>query len=182
MPHTTFSAPDMSEPPSRYDVTVRVGKDDGHQPDPAAFAVAASTAASSRNASVVSAHTAEEVIWVVGVTAPIGPLRLLLPWPSSPTRSGLGIRSGHPAGKGPVPDVVRRLEEHRLPELFMAAVACDPDASHAAAAPGRFPGRLADRTASSSPAPPLATAGDRTGSTPACSRTEKQESKRSWPG
>jgi len=43
-----------------------------------------------------------------------------------------------------VPAVVRRLEEHRLPELVVAAVACDPDVSHAAAAPGGLPGRLAD--------------------------------------
>ena len=63
----------MDKPPSRYDVTVRVGKDDGHQPDPAAFAAVASQAASSRNASVVSAHTAEEIIWVVSVAAPDRP-------------------------------------------------------------------------------------------------------------
>jgi hypothetical protein len=37
---------------------------------------------------------------------------------------------------------VRRLVEHRLPELVVAAV--DSDVSHAAPAPGRFPGRLAD--------------------------------------
>jgi hypothetical protein len=43
-----------------------------------------------------------------------------------------------------VPAIVRRLEEHRLPELVMTAVAGDPDVSHAAAAPGGFPGRLAD--------------------------------------
>ena len=43
-----------------------------------------------------------------------------------------------------MPAVVRRLEEHRLPELVVAAVAYDPDVSHAAAAPGRFPGRCAD--------------------------------------
>ena len=43
-----------------------------------------------------------------------------------------------------MPAVVRRLEEHCLPELVVAAVACDPDVSHAAAAPGGFPGRLAD--------------------------------------
>ena len=59
----------MDKPPSRYEVTVRVGKDDGHPPDPAAFAVAASKAASSRSASVVSAHTAEEIICVVSVAA-----------------------------------------------------------------------------------------------------------------
>jgi hypothetical protein len=42
-----------------------------------------------------------------------------------------------------VPAVVRRFEEHRLPELIVAAVTGDPDVSHAAAAPGRLPGRLA---------------------------------------
>jgi hypothetical protein len=39
---------------------------------------------------------------------------------------------------------MRRLVEHCLPELVVAAVAGDPDVSHAAAAPGRFPGRRAD--------------------------------------
>ena len=65
--------PGMDKPPSRYDVTVRVAKDDGHSPDPATFAAAASTAASSRNASIISAHTAEEVICVVCVAAPDRP-------------------------------------------------------------------------------------------------------------
>lgn len=64
---------DMHKPPSRYEVTVRVAKDDGNQPDPAAFAAAASNAASSRNASVVSAHTAREIICLVCVAAPDRP-------------------------------------------------------------------------------------------------------------
>ena len=65
------AVPDMDNPPGRYDVTVRVDRDDGHSfPDPAAFAVAASQAAWSMNASVVSAHAAEEIICVVGVAAP----------------------------------------------------------------------------------------------------------------
>ena len=63
----------MTNPPSRYDVTVRVAGDDGHPPDPAAFAAAASGAASSVTASVLSAHTAEEIICVVGVAAPDRP-------------------------------------------------------------------------------------------------------------
>ena len=63
----------MNKPPSRYDVTVRVAKDDGHPPDPAALAVAASGAASSMNASVISVHTAKEIICVVGVAAPDRP-------------------------------------------------------------------------------------------------------------
>ena len=60
----------MNEPASRYDVTVRVAHDIGHQPNPAAFAIAASRAASSRNASVVSVHTADEIICGVGVHTP----------------------------------------------------------------------------------------------------------------
>lgn len=134
----------MNKPPSRYDVTVRVAKDDGHPPDPATFAAAASQAASSRNASIISAHTAEEIICVVSVAAPDRPSAAAVARPSSPTRSGLRIRSGHPAGERPVPAVVRWLVEHCLPELVVAAVALDPDVSHAAAAPGRFPGRLTD--------------------------------------
>ncbi len=63
----------MDKPPSWYDVTVRVAQDDGHPPDPATFAVAASKAASSRDASVVSAHTAKEIIRVVSVAAPDRP-------------------------------------------------------------------------------------------------------------
>ena len=59
----------MDKPPSRYDVTIRVAKQDGHQPDPAAFAVIASQAASSRSARVVSIHTAQEIIWLVSVAA-----------------------------------------------------------------------------------------------------------------
>jgi hypothetical protein len=61
----------MDKPPGRYDVTVRVDRDDGHSlPDPAAFAVAASRAAAGLNAGVVSARTAGEIICVAGVAAP----------------------------------------------------------------------------------------------------------------
>jgi len=42
-----------------------------------------------------------------------------------------------------VPAVVRRFEEHRLPELVVAAVARDPDVSHTATTCGSLPGRLA---------------------------------------
>ena len=57
----------MNEPPIRYDVTVTVTRDGGYLPDPAEFAVAAEQAASSRAASVVSAHTAGQIISVVTV-------------------------------------------------------------------------------------------------------------------
>ena len=51
----------MNEPPIRYDVTVTVTRDGGYLPDPA------EQAASSRAASVVSAHTAGQIISVVTV-------------------------------------------------------------------------------------------------------------------
>jgi len=139
---TTLTVPDMDKPPSKYEVIVRVAKDDGHPPDPAAFTVAASTAASLRNASVVSAHMVEEAICVVGVGAPDRPAAVAVALAVAAAALRVGIRSRHPAGERPVPAVVRRLEEHRLPELVVAAVAHDPDVSHAA--PGRFPGRCAD--------------------------------------
>jgi len=47
----------VAEPPIRYDVTLTVALDGGCGPDPSEFAVAAGQAASSRNASVMSAHT-----------------------------------------------------------------------------------------------------------------------------
>ncbi len=70
MSHITLTVPGMTKPPGRDDVTGRVAGDDGHPPDPAAFAAAASRAASSRTASVLSAHTAEEIICVVCGAAP----------------------------------------------------------------------------------------------------------------
>ena len=59
----------MNEPPRRHDVTIRVAKEAGHRTDPAAFATAARRAAACRNASILSAHTAEEIIRVVSVPA-----------------------------------------------------------------------------------------------------------------
>jgi len=44
-----------------------VNRDGGHLPNPAEFAVAAEQAASTRAASVMSAHTAEQIISVVTV-------------------------------------------------------------------------------------------------------------------
>jgi hypothetical protein len=56
--------PGMNESPSRYDVTVTVAR-----AGPAEFAMAAKLAAASRSASVVTAHTAEQIISVVTVQA-----------------------------------------------------------------------------------------------------------------
>jgi hypothetical protein len=58
-------------------------------------------------------------------------------------RSRLRAGSGYPAAERLVPVAVRRLEEHRLPELVMAAVAGDQDVTHATAALGSFAGRVA---------------------------------------
>jgi hypothetical protein len=74
---TSLTSPGMNERPGRHEVTVRVANDNG-QPNPAAFAVAASRAASSRNASVVSAHTADEIICIVTVAAPDRPSAVAL--------------------------------------------------------------------------------------------------------
>lgn len=73
MSHTTLTVPHMNEPPRRHDITIRVAKEAGRHTDPATFAAAASQAATGRDASVVSAHTAEEIICVVSVPAATGP-------------------------------------------------------------------------------------------------------------
>ena len=67
---TSLTVPGMYETPSRYNITVRVATTDGQQPDPAAFAITASQAAAGKNATVVTAHTAREIICVVSVAAP----------------------------------------------------------------------------------------------------------------
>lgn len=59
----------MTEPARRFDVTVTVDRDGGPDPGPAGFAVAAGQAASRRAASVVTAHTAGQIISVVTVHA-----------------------------------------------------------------------------------------------------------------
>jgi len=62
----------MHEPPRRHDITIRVAKQAGRHTNPAAFTAAASQAAAGRDASILSAHTAEEIICVVSVSAATG--------------------------------------------------------------------------------------------------------------
>ena len=69
MSHVALTVLDMNEPPRRHDITIRVASGPCRHHDPAAFAVAASQAAAARYASVLSAHTAEEIICVVSVAA-----------------------------------------------------------------------------------------------------------------
>jgi hypothetical protein len=61
------SVPCMTELPPRYDVTVNVDRDAGDHPNPAEFAVTAEQAASGRAASIMSAHTASQIISIVTV-------------------------------------------------------------------------------------------------------------------
>ena len=69
MSDTGLTVPGMTGPPRRYDVTITVDQDGGHHADPAEFAVAAQQAASARAASIVSAHTAGQIVSIVTVLA-----------------------------------------------------------------------------------------------------------------
>ncbi len=62
--------PGMHETPSRYNVTITVAREGGRLPDPVSFAAAADRAAWRRSASIVSAHTADQIISVITVHAP----------------------------------------------------------------------------------------------------------------
>jgi hypothetical protein len=69
MSDTGLTVPGMTEPPRRYDVTITLDRDGGHLPNPAEFAVAAEQAASAKAASIVSAHTASQIVSIVTVLA-----------------------------------------------------------------------------------------------------------------
>ena len=69
MSDTGLTVTGMTEPPRRYDVTITVNKDGGHHPNPAEFAEAAQQAASARAASILSAHTAGQIVSIVTVLA-----------------------------------------------------------------------------------------------------------------
>jgi len=71
MSHTTFTVPHMNKPPRRHDITIRVAKQAGRHPDPAAFAAAASQAAAGRDASILSAHTVNEIICGSAASGPV---------------------------------------------------------------------------------------------------------------
>ena len=69
MSDTGLTVPGMIESPRHYDVTVTVDRDGARPPSPADFAVAAERAASARAASIVSAHTASQIVSIVTVLA-----------------------------------------------------------------------------------------------------------------
>jgi hypothetical protein len=74
----------MTEPPRRYDVTITVDQD-GRHPNPAEFAVAAQQAALARAASIVSAHTAGQIVSIVTVLAADQPTAVAVALASCPT-------------------------------------------------------------------------------------------------
>ena len=72
MSHIALKVPGMNVSPRRHDITIWVAKESGSHPDPATFAAAAGRAATARDASAVSAHTADEISCVVSVAAASG--------------------------------------------------------------------------------------------------------------
>jgi hypothetical protein len=70
MSYTTRTVPSMNEPPRRHDITIRIATEPGRQPGPAASAVTASRAAAAQNASILTAHTAEEIVSILAATGP----------------------------------------------------------------------------------------------------------------
>ena len=102
----------MNELPSRYDIAVTVERNGGTLPSPADFAVIAERTASSRNASVVSAHTVEQIISVVTVETSDRPRPS--PWPL--VSEALGRPAVSPILKRTVvADPVRWLEQLPFP-------------------------------------------------------------------
>jgi hypothetical protein len=124
MSDTGFTVPGMTEPPRRYDITITVDRDGGYLPNPAEFTVTALQAAAARDAAIVSAHTAGQIISVVSPSRPwTGPPPSPPPWPWSPKRSGAQSRlppadttADRPARRLPnrcpgIPDVSRAPRE-----------------------------------------------------------------------
>ena len=69
MPDTGLTVSGMTGPPHRYDVTVTIARDGGYLPDPGEYARRAAQATSTRAASVMSAHTAGQIIRIVTIWA-----------------------------------------------------------------------------------------------------------------
>jgi hypothetical protein len=65
MSDTGLTVPFMTELSRRYDVTITVDRGGGAHPNPAEFVVAAEQAASAEAASIVSAHTASQIVSIV---------------------------------------------------------------------------------------------------------------------
>ena len=110
----------MTELPRRYDVTITVDRDGDSSPNPAEFAVAAEQAASARAASIVSAHTASQIISIVTVLAADRPAAVAVTL--AVVSDALSVRPRHPSADGTaVTDLMRRLIEPGVPVVLGAA-------------------------------------------------------------
>src|SRR5437773_11543093 len=96
MSDTGLTVQGMTELPRRYDVTITVDRDGGDHPNPAEFAAAAEQAASARAASIVSAHTASQIISTVTVLAPDQPAAVAVALAVVP---GRGVRTRQASGR-----------------------------------------------------------------------------------
>jgi hypothetical protein len=95
--------PGITELPRRYDVTITVDRDGGSSPNPAEFAVAAGQAASARVASIVSAHTASQIISIVTVLVadqPVAVAVALAPFDAYTHAHTSGARQGRLRSRG----------------------------------------------------------------------------------
>lgn len=130
MSDTGLTVPGMTEPPRRYDVTITVDQDGGHHPDPAQFAVAAQQAAWARSASIVSAHTAGQIVSVVTVLAVDQPAAVAVALAVVSDALKRPVVSSTADGPA-VPNLMRRLIEPDVPVVFGAAVqpVCPPTRS-----------------------------------------------------
>jgi hypothetical protein len=91
MSYTGLTAPGMTEPPRHHNVTVIVEQDGGHHLKPCRVRRGSQQVASARTASIVSAHTAGQIVSIVTVLAPIS-LRLMCP-PDTPVSDVVDIYS-----------------------------------------------------------------------------------------
>ena len=106
--------PRITELPRRYEVTITVDTDGGDHPNPAEFAASAGQAASARAASIISAHTARQIISTVTGLAADQPAAVAVA--VAVVSDALSIRSRHPpADRTATADPVRRLAEPGVP-------------------------------------------------------------------
>ena len=111
--------PGMHEPPGHYNVIITVPRDDGQLPDPVTFQAEGDRAAWRRSASIVSAHTADQIISIVTVHAPDRYAAVAVAHAVvSDALQQQGLSPSQPAGDAAV---VRRLHEYRLTRIRSAS-------------------------------------------------------------
>jgi len=111
--------PDMQESPGRYHVTITVPRDGGQLPDPVTFQVESDRAAWRRSASIVSAHTAGQIISIVTVHAPDRYAAVAVA--HAVVSDALKQQALSPRQPGGDAAVTRRLHEYRLTRIRSAS-------------------------------------------------------------